>query len=378
MSLSRSRIRAALLLFPLFCAKPILAQAKQHHPCFDQPNGARDAIRRLPESARDWIAEDAIYIITPEERCAFLHLNTDVDREHFIDQFWYRRTVDPISPDYDFKTEHYRRIVFANEEYRGQLAGGGQLAGWKTDRGRIYVLFGAPDSVDLARDQRAAGEAANRDADTQLHRAERWHYHYIKGIGEDVEFHFEFVASHRDYALAALDQNALLRADLNPDRFPMTSDKIQLYVGAERPPKIRFKDLEALLVSQIVREQVKFRHRIEFAAATHATTLARIDIQIPCEACTHDGQVVPSAVYPLFIRISKPSGWVVDTSELTADVAVHDRSDSGLIVTAHLDVPLSPGTYQLAVAAKNATTGGAGTLRTRLKVPAYESLATKN
>jgi GWxTD domain-containing protein len=371
MPLSRSTIRAALLLFPLLYAKPILAQGIVHHPCFEQPNGGKDAIRRLPESARSWLAEDAVYISTPEERCSFLQLNTDEEREQFIEQFWYRRTVDPISLDYNFKTEHYRRIVFANEKY------GGQLAGWKTDRGRIYVLFGAPDSVDSVTDQKGAGEAANQDADTHLHPAEKWHYHYIKGIGEDVAFHFEFVANQRDYALAAPDQSGLEQADLNPDRFLRTPENMHLYVADGRPPKIRFKDLEALFVSQVVRDQVKFSHRIEFAAATRATTLARIDIQIPCKACTSDGKAVPSVEYPLFIRISKPSGWVVNTSELIADIGDHDRSNSGLAI-AHLDVPLTPGTYQLAIVAKNAATGKAGVVRTQLEVPAYDSLETKN
>jgi hypothetical protein len=99
---------------------------------------------------------------------------------------------------------------------------------------------------------------------------------------------------------------------------------------------------------------VKFNHRIDFAPATQATTLVRIDIRIPCETCAHDGQIVPSLAYPLFIRVSKSSGRVVDTSELTADIAVHNRSDSRLTVDAHLDVPLAPGMYQLAVVAKNA------------------------
>jgi GWxTD domain-containing protein len=372
MSLSCSTIRAALLLFPLFCAQPILAQEKPLHPCFEQPNGAKDAIRRLPEIARYWLAEDVLYIITAEERCAFLHLNTDEEREQFIEQFWYRRTVEPISLDYDFKTEHYRRIVFANEKY------GGQLTGWKTDRGRIYVLFGPPDSVDLVTDQKGAGEAANQDADTRLHPAEKWHYHYIKGIGEDVAFHFGFVANRRDYALAAPDQNVLEQADLNPDRFLRTPENISLYVSAGTPRKIRFKDLEALVIGQVVRDQVKFSHRIEFAAATHATTVARMDIQIPCGACARKDQVTPTTSYPLFVRISKPSGWVVDTLELTADMAVDDRSNTGLTLTAHLDVPLTPGTYQLAIATKNATTGEAGSLRTQLEVPSYQSLEAKN
>lgn len=361
MPLSRSTIHAALLLFPLFCAKPIPAQGKPHHPCFEQPNDARDAIHRLPNMARYWLVEDAVYIITPEERCAFLHLNTDHEREQFIEQFWYRRTAE----DSDFETEHYRRIVFANEKYRGQLAGGGQLPGWKTDRGRIHVLFGPPDSVDLVTDQRAAGEAANRDADTHFHPAERWHYRYINGIGEDVEFHFEFVASHRDYALAPPDQFLLEQSNLYPDILQMPQ------------PKVRFKDLEALVTARIVRDHVKFSHRIQFAAATNATTLARVDIQILCKACTHDGQTVPSVAYALFVRVSKLSGWVVHTSEMNADTVIGDNSHSRPTLTAHFDLPLRPGKYQLAIAAKNATTGGAGVSLTQLDVPTCESLETK-
>ena len=153
---------------------------------------------------------------------------------------------------------------------------------------------------------------------------------------------------------------------------------MQLYVDADRSPKIRFKDLEAVLVSRIVRDQVKFGHRIEFSPATQATTLARIDIQISCEACSRTGQIVPWPAYQLFIRISEPSGRVVDTSELTADIAVHDKSDSRLTVDAHLDVPLAPGTYQLAVVAKNAATGEVGVVRAQLDVPTFEALETKH
>jgi len=360
MSLSHSKIRAALLLFPLFCAKPILTQGEPKYPCFEQVNGARDAIHRLPESARYWLAEDAVYIITPEERCAFLRLNTDKERDQFIELFWYRHTVDSISVD-DFEAEHYRRIVFANEKY------GGQFAGWKTNRGRIYVLFGPPDSVDLAADHSRRASAPHPGADTYLQAAETWHYAHIQGIGENVDLHFELIAGRVDYALAPQDQFLLEQSNLYPDSLQMP-----------RPPKIRFKDLEALVTARIVRDQVKFSHRIDFAAATHATTLARIDVQIPCEACTRDGQVVPSVRYPLFVRVSKPSGWVVHTSEMNADTAAGDNSHARLTLTAHFDVPLPPGRYQLAIAAKNATTGEAGVSLTQLDVPTCESLETKN
>ena len=353
-------MRAALLLFPLFCVEPFLAQKKPPHACFEQPNGAKEAIRRLPESARYWLAEDAIYIITPEERCTFLRLNSDEEREQFIEQFWYRRSVDPSSLDYDFKTEFYRRIVVANEKYGSKL-----LAGRNTDRGRLYVIFGPPESVDENSDPAAS------------HSIETWHYHYIKGIGENVQIHFEYITRYDDYVLPDADRYLVGQTGRNPDPFPVTPENLGLHIGLERPPKIRFKDLEALLVSRVVRNEVKFSRQIEYSAATHATTLARIGVQIPCEACISAGHA--GVGYPLFVRISKPSGWVVATSELVADVAAsHDKSDSKLILTAHLDVPVSPGTYQLAIATKNATTGDAGVLLTQINVPTYELLGTKN
>jgi GWxTD domain-containing protein len=151
MSSLHSTIRVGLFLLLLLGAESILAQKESHHACFEQPYGARDAIHRLPENFYYWLAEDAVFIISPEERCAFLHLNTDEEREQFIEQFWYRRTVNPDSPNEDFKIEHYRRIASANQKY------GSGLVGWKTDRGRTYVVLGPPDSVDLITDRVAPG-----------------------------------------------------------------------------------------------------------------------------------------------------------------------------------------------------------------------------
>jgi len=292
--------------------------------------------------------------------------------EPVIEQFWHRRASDPISLDYDSKAEHYRRIVFANEKY------GGQHSGWKTDRGRVYVVFGPPDSVDVYANRGEAGTPPGQGSETYLHPAEPWHSGFIKGFGENVQLDFAYEASNSDYLLTAPSRNLLAQADTNPHPFPMTPEEMQLHVDADRPPKIRFNDLEAIVVSRIVRDQVKFSHRIEFDPATEATALARIDIQISCEACARDGQIVPSPAYQLFIRVSEPSGRVVDTSELTADIAVHDRSDSRLTVDAHLDVPLAPGTYQLAVVAKNAATGEVGVARVQLDVPTFEALETKH
>ncbi len=175
MSFLHFTTRTALLLLPLFSAGPLLAQWKPPDACGQLPNGAKEAIRRLPENARYWLAEDAVYISSPDERCAFLLLDTDPEREQFMEQFWYRRAGDEISVDYHFKTEFYRRIVFANENY-----GSKTLAGRKTDRGRLYVISGAPDYVERTSEEdsgRDGGTSASGNVALPLHQRDwggRW------------------------------------------------------------------------------------------------------------------------------------------------------------------------------------------------------------
>jgi GWxTD domain-containing protein len=91
-----------------------------------------------------WLDEDVVYIILPEERAAFLALQTDDERAEFIKQFWQRRDPTPSTPENEFKDEHYRRIAYANLHF--PTASG--KAGWKTDLGRIYIRFGPPDEID--------------------------------------------------------------------------------------------------------------------------------------------------------------------------------------------------------------------------------------
>lgn len=372
MSSLHSTIRVGLLLILLLDAKSILAQVNSHHPCFEQPHDAKDAIHRLPENFNYWLTEDAVFVISLEERCSFLHLNTDEERKRFIEQFWYRRTINPDSPDEDFKIEHYRRIAFANQKYSSGLVG------WKTDRGRTYVILGPPDAVDLITDRVAPGAIPNQDADAQLPNTEEWHYHYIKGIGENIEFQFTYDPRYDDYLFLDSDRMLLSQAVSYPSLFQNPKQNIEVFIGAERPPAIRFKDLEALLVSRVVRHEVKLTHRVEFAAATHATTLAKVDVQIACEACPRESDPVSLPGYPVLLRITKPSGWVVDTLETTAAMTGHDGPNSGFALTAHFDVPLTPGTYQLAIAAKNSATGEAGVILSHLDVPTSELLGMKN
>ena len=127
-----------------------------------------------------WVDEDVVYVIDAQEREAFLRLNTDAEREHFVEQFWQRRDPTPGSPKNEFREEHYRRIASASERF-----GSPNAAGWKTDRGRIYILYGPPDEIEAHPSGRAGGPPF-----------QQWMYNELEGIGKRVIV--EFVDANRD------------------------------------------------------------------------------------------------------------------------------------------------------------------------------------
>lgn len=132
-----------------------------------------------------WLNEDVVYIITPEERGVFEKLSTPEEKERFIEQFWLRRDPDLRTPDNEFKEEHYRRIAYANEHFQAGVAG------WKTDRGRIYIIHGPPVEIDSHK----MGQSYVRPTEeggglTATYPFEIWRYRHIDGIGDDVEIEF--------------------------------------------------------------------------------------------------------------------------------------------------------------------------------------------
>jgi len=138
-----------------------------------------------------WLNEDVVYIITKEERGAFLKLTKDAEREHFVVQFWLRRDPTPDTTENEFKEEHYRRIAYANERFAAKIPG------WKTDRGRIYITYGPPDEIE----SHPSGEPASGDVSRKTYPYEQWLYRYMEGIGKNVVV--EFVDRNRtgDYRM---------------------------------------------------------------------------------------------------------------------------------------------------------------------------------
>lgn len=138
---------------------------------------------QLSPEYRKWLDEDVRWIINSQERKQFMKLTSDQSRDQFVIDFWERRNSTPGAKENPFKEEHYRRLAFSNEHFAEGVPG------WRTDRGRIYIVYGPPDSIV------AHPSTATSSAD------EIWLYHHMKGGGDEVTLKFVDNCQCGDYHL---------------------------------------------------------------------------------------------------------------------------------------------------------------------------------
>jgi GWxTD domain-containing protein len=360
--------------------------------------------KELDSQYKKWLDQDVVYIISPEERSAFLHLSTNEEREQFIEQFWQRRNPDPESPENTFKEEHYRRIAYANERFASGIPG------WRTDRGKIYIMWGPADEIE----SHPSGGSYDRPqsqggGQTSTYPFELWRYRYLEGIGTDVnlefvdpsmsgEFHLTMDPSEKDALLyvpgAGLTQMESMGLASKTARFNNTDgthlappvgmrseqdnefSRLERYAKIQQAPPVKFKDLEAVVTSRLVRDQVKFDYRFDFLRITSDTVLVPITVQIPTRQLSfQEKSGVDSATLNLFARITTLSGRPVQTFEdtihrdLPAELLQQSLSTSSIYQKA---VPLSPGLYRLDIVVKDVNNGNVGVVNTRLAVPRFE------
>lgn len=131
---SKSKIEFTLALFILLLALLTggSSQIKKRTP------------KDLPPKYRQWLEEEVVYIISPKEKEVFLQLESDRERELFIEGFWKQRDPNPSTPENEFKKEHYRRLDYVNKHFGRDTPG----PGWRTDMGRIYIILGEPKTVE--------------------------------------------------------------------------------------------------------------------------------------------------------------------------------------------------------------------------------------
>src|SRR5215470_8403332 len=361
-------------------------------------------LKELDNAYKQWLTEDVAYIITPDERRAFLEYETNEEREQFIEHFWLRRSSNPDLPDNDFKEEHYRRIAYANEHFASGIPG------WKTDRGRLYIMWGPADEVE----SHPTGGTYDRPMEegggsTSTYPWETWRWRYLEGIGENIilefvdpsgsgEYHLTMDPSEKDALLhvpgAGLSLLESMGMSSKVDRFsrsdgtnlpksmggtPASMDefnRLELYAKVNKPPEVKFKDLEAVVTSRIVRDQVHFNWRTDFLKVTNDTVLVPITIQIPNSQLSFQSKEgIHSATMNIFGRVTTLTGRVVQTFE---DPVSKDFPDSLFQQSLKLQsiyqkaVPLRPGLYRLDLVLKDVQSGNIGAVNSRLAVPRYE------
>ena len=359
--------------------------------------------KELATPYKKWLNEEVLYIITDEERAAFNRLATNEERETFIESFWLRRDPTPDTIENEEKEEHYRRIAYANERFASGIPG------WKTDRGRIYIIWGPADEIE----SHPTGGSYNRPYEegggtTSTYAFEKWRYRYLEGIGNEVILEFVDPSGSGEYRLTMdpSEKDALLYipgaglSDLEAQglasktqrfqrsdgtRLPVTQggqpasmnqfDRLELFAKVQRPPT-KYKDLEQLVTARIVRDQIHFDYRFDFLRVTDDSVLVPITVQIPNKQLSFQNQNgVHSATLNLFARITSPSGRIVQTFE---DVIQRDIPESLLRESLKSSsiyqkaVPLRPGLYRLDIVIKDINSNDVGTVNTRLAVPRYE------
>ena len=365
----------------------------------------KQVLKELATPYKKWLSEDITYIITDTERRAFLQLQTNEERENFIEEFWQRRNPDPDSVDNPVKEEHYRRIAYANEHFASGVAG------WRTDRGRIYIMYGKPDDLE----SHTQGENYERPLDqgggeTKTYAFEDWTYHYIEGIGENVELEFVDPSGTGEFRLTTdpSEKDALLYVpgagltlaeqegmSSKTARFQNTDgthmapspygarsanldefSRLELEAKIWQPPAVKFKDLEEVVSSRIVRDQIKFDYRFDFLRVSGDTVLVPITMQIPNNQLSFQSKDgVHTATLNLFARITTLSGRTVQTFE---DTIRRDFPDSLLQASLRSAsiyqkaLPLRPGLYRLDVVLKDTTSNNIGVVNTRLAVPPFD------
>lgn len=165
----RSRFLTALLLASL-CSALSFGQAQDHAVVPQSPHGWLDPT--VNEEYKKWLGEEVVYIITDQERADFKKLIGDKQRDEFVIAFWEHRNPTPGDPENKFKEEHYQRLAFANQHFASGVAG------WKTDRGHIYIVYGPPDEIE--QHPGSAGKYPH----------EVWRYRNMKAVGRGVSVRF--------------------------------------------------------------------------------------------------------------------------------------------------------------------------------------------
>jgi len=363
--------------------------------------------KEVGETYKDWLEKDVPYIITDEERSAFMMLSNDDERDKFIEAFWAVRDPTPDTEENEYKEEHYRRIAYANDHFASGVQG------WRTDRGRMYIMWGPADEVE----SHPSGGSYNRSMEegggtTSTFPFERWRYRHIDGIGEQVIIEFVDTCQCNEYHMSIDpdEKDALLKVpgagntlteemgtntrsnrvlgmgDLNnpfdPNNPSKKFDRLTQQHLLYTPPPIKFKDLDEMVTHKIMANFFKFDVHWDTIRVTSDTILVPVTVQMRNKEITFiNKEGLQTGTVNIYGRVSTMTGKIVQVFEDTVSQQVPED-----LLQAKLEqpsvywkaLPLHPGRYKLDVVLKDVNGDKKGFYEKALLVPSYpdEKLAT--
>jgi GWxTD domain-containing protein len=407
--------KSLCLLLALFISAitiPVVTAQDKDQPKKEEKSRRKDQEKKKREELKSvykkWLEEDVAYIITDEERRAFKALKTDEERDQFIEQFWLRRDPDPDTPENEYREEYYQRIQYANEHFSSGIPG------WKTDRGRIYIKFGKPDSIE----SHPAGGPYDRPSwegggTTSTYPFEIWWYRYIEGIGSDIEIEFVDPTGSGEYRIARnpYEKDALLyvpNAGLTlaeslgladkADRVMFAHgfgagsgrnqlfgtrvkdqpfERLQLWHDLQKAPPVKFPDLRVKAdLPEIATDVLPFSVRTDFFRLSSESVATSFTIQFDHQdlAFKNIGGVYTATVN-LYARITSLAGRrsgsfedVVQTARYTEDQLPIAQTQKSIY---QKNIALPPGRYKIDVVARDVTSGKTGLVHHSFEVPKY-------
>src|SRR5688572_6630610 len=399
MSFPKSSRLAVAILALAFAAVPLAAQPKNPQDPSEKPRKVKE---ELHKAFKSWLDKDVAYIITDEERRAFKKLETDDEREHFIEEFWRRRDPDPDTNENEYREEYYERIAYANEHFASGIPG------WKTDRGRIYIMYGKPDEKET----HPSGGMYNRESyegggSTSTYPFEKWFYRYIAGVGSGIEIEFVDPTGSGEYRIARNpdEKDALLhipgagltlaesmglsdKADrvVNSQGIGMAGyrreqdspfSRLQLLADLNRPPQIKFNDLASAVNTPVIEDNpLNFDLRIDFYRQSDERVITAFTIQTENNQLSFsDSGGLQQARINIFGKITQVSGRrtgifedpVITTATVAELTEAKDRKSAY-----QKAVPLAPGTYRVDVIVRDVNSGATGVVHRAFTVPRYD------
>ena len=392
----------------------VIGQEKAHDKSQEKPAKDRNEKKKKEELKsvyKKWLDEDVPYIITDEERKAFKQLKTDEERDQFIEQFWLRRDPDPDTPENEYKDEYYQRVEYANEKFTSGIAG------WRTDRGRIYIMYGKPDELE----SHPSGGSYDRPSyegggSTTTYPFETWWYRYIEGIGSDIEIEFVDPSGSGEYHIARSpdEKDALLnvpgagltlaeslgmanKADRVTGMGGYSSsasgngggsfqgrakdqpfEKLQLLADLQRAPTIKFRDLEVKAdLPEIASDVLPFSVRTDFfrigsesVATSFTIQFDNADLSFKNQGGIYSGQVnIYAKLTALSGRRAANFEDVVQTQRYGEEQLSAGQTQRSIY---QKNIVLPPGRYKIDVVGRDTVSGKTGILHHSFEVPRYQ------